>query len=196
MRFRCRSTAGGNGLRNRGLNPSHTGRDPIDLRFSVTSKGMYPSDVRISIDDPKSADIVALIAEHLSDMHATSPAESVHALNPAALTDPAVTFWSARSCAGVLLGVGALQRHQEHMGEVKSMRTAQSFRGRGVAIAVLDVIVTECRTRGLREVNLETGTQEYFSAARRLYVRYGFVSRGPFASYSDDANSAYFALAL
>lgn len=137
-----------------------------------------------------------MLSEHLSDMHAASPAESVHALDPEALSDPAITLWSARSDSGLLLGVGALKAHTQIMGEVKSMRTAHSARGQGVATALLDVIVAECRTRGIREVNLETGTQEYFRAARRLYVRYGFLSRGPFANYSDDANSAYFSLAL
>jgi putative acetyltransferase len=36
----------------------------------------------------------ALLAEHLADMYATSPPQSVHALGLTGLTDPAVTVWT------------------------------------------------------------------------------------------------------
>ncbi|WP_066516195.1 GNAT family N-acetyltransferase [Curtobacterium ammoniigenes] len=150
----------------------------------------------IAVEDPRSPDVLALLEEHLRDMYRASPAESVHALDPKALTDPAITFWAARDDGGALLGVGALMQHDEDMGEVKSMRTRTAARARGVASALLATIINECRQRGITELNLETGTQDYFSAARRLYARHGFVSRGPFADYTLDPNSAYFTLAV
>jgi putative acetyltransferase len=119
--------------------------------------------VIIAVDDPMAADVLALLEEHLGDMFATSPAESVHALDPEALAHPSITFWSARDAdTGHLLGVGALKQHGATMGEVKSMRTSSAARGRGVASALLAAILAECRTRGIREPNLETGTQAYF----------------------------------
>jgi len=45
-------------------------------------------------------------------------------------------------------------------------------------------------------VLLETGSEDYFAPARRLYARHGFVVRGPFADYTDDPNSVYMELAL
>jgi len=60
--------------------------------------------MEIAIDDPTRADVALLLAEHLADMRATSPPESVHALDVDALTAPAVTFWSARR-DGVVVGV-------------------------------------------------------------------------------------------
>ena len=39
--------------------------------------------------------VIALLREHLADMYATSPAESVHALDLGALHDAEITFWSA-----------------------------------------------------------------------------------------------------
>jgi putative acetyltransferase len=151
--------------------------------------------VQIAIDDPARADVSALLAEHLADMHATSPPESVHALDVSALQAPAVTFWTARS-DGVLLGCGALTQLDPAHGEVKSMRTTSAARGTGVGTALLLHLLAEARTRGYARVSLETGTQDYFAAAHRLYLRHGFTSCGPFGDYTEDPNSAYFTLTL
>jgi putative acetyltransferase len=146
-------------------------------------------------DDPRRPDVVALLAEHLADMHATSPAESVHALDPDGLVARSVAFWTVRE-ADVLLGCGALAPLDPVSGEVKSMRTAEAARGRGVAGVVLAALLGEARGRGYRSVLLETGTEAYFAPARRLYERHGFRSCEPFGSYREDPHSAYYALDL
>lgn len=148
--------------------------------------------MRIAPDSPRRDDVLALLAEHLADMHGTSPAESVHALDPEALEEPSITLFSARTEAGELLGIGALKRHDDELAEVKSMRTAGSARGRGVGSAVLAAIVAEATARGHRTLALETGTDPFFAAAHRLYARHGFVPTGPFADYGEDPHSAYF----
>ena len=99
-------------------------------------------------------------------MHATSPPESIHALDVDALVDPRITFVSARE-DDVLLGCGALKVLTDDHGEIKSMRTTYAARGRGVAGAVLGRLLAEARQRGLRRVSLETGTEDYFAAAHR-----------------------------
>ena len=76
------------------------------------------------------------------------------------------------------------------------MRTTAAARGRGVAATVLAHLLDAARDRGLDRVSLETGTEDYFAAARRLYARHGFVPCAPFADYTDDPNSAYLTLAL
>ena len=53
-------------------------------------------EVSVQVDDPKRDDVSALIAEHLRDMHSSTPPESVHAIGVEALTQPSVTLWSAR----------------------------------------------------------------------------------------------------
>jgi len=151
--------------------------------------------VQIARDDPTRDDVRALIEEHLTDMHATSPAESVHALDLAGLTAPDMTFWTARE-DGRLLGCGALKDLGAGEGEIKSMRTALQARGRGVATAVLSTIVDEALVRGLLRVYLETGSQEHFAPARRLYRRHGFIERGPFADYRPDPYSVFMTLDL
>ena len=146
--------------------------------------------MEIDIDDPERPDITGFLAEHLTDMFATSPAESVHALDVRALTDPSITFWSARE-DGVLLGCGALRELDPTHGEIKSMRTTAAARGRGVAAAVLETMTRTARERGYRRISLETGAEDYFAAARRLYLRHGFTATEPFASYKPDRHSVF-----
>jgi putative acetyltransferase len=151
--------------------------------------------VDVKPEDPRGEDVVALLTEHLDDMRATSPPESVHALDLPALLDPRITFVTARE-AGVLLGCGALKELSPDHGELKSMRTTDAARGRGVATAVLGWLLAEARARGLSRVSLETGTQDYFAAAHRLYLRHGFLDCEPFGDYRLDPNSRYLTLAL
>lgn len=146
-------------------------------------------------ESPYAADIVALLTEHLTDMHATSPAESVHALDIAALSGDEITFVTARE-GGPLLGCGALKRIAPDHGEIKSMRTTYAARGRGVAAAVLTWLLAEARALGMDRVSLETGTQDYFAAAHRLYRRHGFVDCEPFGDYAPDPHSCYLTISL
>ncbi|WP_062521867.1 GNAT family N-acetyltransferase [Demequina silvatica] len=148
--------------------------------------------MHISATDPATPDVVELLTEHLADMHATSPACSVHALDVERLRAPHVTFVAARDDAGVLLGVGALADLGEGHAELKSMRTATAARGRGVAAAVVEELLGVARQRGVARVSLETGTGEYFSAAHRLYERAGFTECGPFGSYTLDPFSRFY----
>jgi putative acetyltransferase len=153
-------------------------------------------DVRVAVEDPSATDVLALLQEHLDDMFATSPPESVHALDVERLRVPEITFVTARSGEGALLGCGALKEHAGGLGELKSMRTTAAARGRGVATTVLVFLLDEARRRGMDRVSLETGAEDYFAPARRLYARHGFVGSPPFADYTDDPNSVFMTLGL
>ena len=65
--------------------------------------------IAIRTDDLAGAEIRALLDEHLAHMRDISPPESVHALDLDALRRPEITFWSAWSADGRLLGCGALK---------------------------------------------------------------------------------------
>jgi putative acetyltransferase len=153
-------------------------------------------DLRIERDDVSGADVRALLREHLDELYATSPPESVHALDVSQLSQPHVSFWTVRSVEGELLGCGALARLDESSAEVKSMRTTATARGRGVASALLAHLIDEGRRSGYRCLLLETGSQDFFAAARRLYERAGFAPVPPFADYTEDPNSVYLRLDL
>ena len=89
--------------------------------------------MRIELDDPARPDVAHLLAEHLRNMHALSPRESVHALDVSSLKQPDITFWTARE-GDTLLGCGALKEISPTHGEVKSMRTPDALRRRGAEI--------------------------------------------------------------
>jgi len=171
------------------------------MGVSTTGKGARArmgttTDVTIGTDDPTRPDVLGLLGEHLADMYATSPAESVHALDPSALAAPGITFWTARAADGSLLGCAALKQLGPTDGELKSMRTTTAARGRGIGATMLAHVLGAAAERGLRTVHLETGTQDYFAPARRLYERAGFVACPPFADYVPDPHSAFYALTL
>jgi putative acetyltransferase len=144
----------------------------------------------IKLDDLSGPEIAALIGEHLANMAENSPPESIHALNLDGLKRPDVTFWSAW-IDDELAGCGALKELDDQHGEVKSMRTAIPYRGKGVAKQVLAHLLEEAARRGYRQVNLETGSMEAFAPARRLYEGFGFTYCGPFADYVEDPNSVF-----
>ena len=151
--------------------------------------------MRIELDDLRRPAIHALLDEHLAQMRATSPPESVHALDLDRLRAPSITFWSIWD-GDTLLGCGALKQLDPLHGEIKSMRTPQQQRRRGAGRAMLNHLIAEARRRGYCRLSLETGSQPAFAAARALYRSAGFVDCAPFADYTDDPNSAYMTLAL
>lgn len=151
--------------------------------------------MEIRLDDLRGPEIRALLEEHLANMRRISPPESVHALDLEALRRPGITFWTVWD-GGRLLGCGALKQLDARHGEVKSMRTAEPARRRGVARAVLAHIVEEGRRRGYARLSLETGSQPFFAPAHRLYESFGFARCGPFDGYAEDPNSVFMAMEL
>ena len=151
--------------------------------------------MNIIIDDLTDPQVRQLLSEHLDDMNAISPPESVHALDLQSLQQSDITFWTIWS-SDKLAGCVALKEHDQCYGELKSMRTSADFKKRGVASTLLNHLILEGRSRGYKEINLETGTMSYFTPAHNLYRKYGFSECGPFANYPLDPNSTFFSLPL
>ena len=151
---------------------------------------------RIVEDDLSDPKVHALLNTHLSAMYATSPPESVHALDLGELRSPDVTLWTAWD-GDDLMGCAALKALDDTHGEVKSMRTSERHLRRGVAAALLAHLLDVARRRGYTRVSLETGPEESFGPARRLYTRFGFVPCEAYGSYpADDPFSSFFTLEL
>ncbi|VUD59218.1 putative N-acetyltransferase YsnE [Thalassocella blandensis] len=146
--------------------------------------------MEIAVSDLQEDDIARFLQEHLQDMHATSPPESIHALDLDALRHPNITFWTVRQDS-VLIACGALKRLNDKHGEIKSMRTSRQHRGQGVASHLLRFILEQAKHKGLSRVSLETGSMAFFAPARKLYQNHGFVFCEPFADYSEDPNSVF-----
>ena len=146
--------------------------------------------MQIREDDLTDGRIIHFLREHLENMHQVSPPESVHALDADGLRAPEITFWSAWE-GNLLLGCAALKEMDPRNGEIKSMRTVEAQRGRGVGSRFVEKIIEEAWRRGYERLHLETGSMAEFAPARALYERFGFEYCGPFGDYTDDPNSVF-----
>lgn len=151
--------------------------------------------MRILVDDLAGPEIAAFLQEHVEEMRAVTPLESKHALDLEGLRHPDVTFWTVHD-GGALVACGAIKALDAHHGEIKSMRTVRERKGTGIASLLLQHIISESRRVGLSRLSLETGPDDFFAPARRLYLRHGFRYTGPFADYVDDPNSVFMTRAL
>lgn len=155
--------------------------------------------LRIVKGDLADARIVALLEYHVRKGAEVTEPGSAHALDVKGLAAPDVDFWAIWQDEKPMV-LGALKRlaeeHGDDHGEVKSMHTAQEFRGRGGATVMLRHIIGTAQARGLKRLSLETGSMAYFDPAVALYRKHGFVECPPFATYRVDRNSLYLTLDL
>ena len=151
--------------------------------------------MRIELDDLTRPAVHDLLREHLANMYELSPADKVFALDLSRLRSPDISFWTVWE-GEELLGCGALKELTPTHGELKSMRTPASKRGRGAGRAVLVHMIETARARRYELLSLETGSHPAFLVAQRLYSSCGFAYSGPFASYKADPSSVFMSLHL
>ena len=144
------------------------------------------------LDDER---VIALLDHHVTRARAETARGSAHALDHSALKASDITFWSGWDGERCVT-VGALRALSPNHGEIKSMHTAEGMRGRGIGSAMVRHIIEAARTRGMTRVSLETGSWAYFTAARALYARHGFMECEPFGDYKADPNSVFMTLEL
>ncbi|MFK7793634.1 MAG: GNAT family N-acetyltransferase [Devosiaceae bacterium] len=147
--------------------------------------------IRGDLDHP---DIINLLKFHLDTNIAVTPVGSVHALDLDALKVPEVAFfagWQEKTPDTELLVIGALKAIEPGHGEIKSMRTVEAHRAKGLGAQMLDHIIAHASQSGMNRLSLETGSFDYFEPARKLYEKRGFTYCEPFAGYTPDPNSAF-----
>ncbi|RIJ14798.1 GNAT family N-acetyltransferase [Henriciella mobilis] len=147
--------------------------------------------VVIDLANLDAEDFRSLIQAHKALMLETTPPESSHALLIDGLKAPGITVWDMRE-NGMLIGCGALKRLSDgRSGEIKAMHTVAQFRKGGLGRRMLNHLLAEARSRYYARVYLETGSQDAFYPARKLYESAGFAYCGPFEGYRDDPNSVF-----
>lgn len=139
--------------------------------------------------------LATFLSAHLADMEPTAPPESRHALDLGALQRDGVRLWTAHA-DDELVGTVALADLAPGHAELKSMRTAPTHRSQGVASRLLAHALEDARRRGTTRVSLETGSSDFFAAARALYRRAGFIDTAPFGEYREDPHSVYLTTSL
>lgn len=152
-------------------------------------------ELTVGVDDPRAEDVAQLLATRLGFSRGVTPAGYAFALDVDQLVDPDVTFVSART-EGALVGIAALRRLDATHGEIKSMHTRESERGRGVRRALVEQIVAFAGRAGYRRLMLETGTTEEFAPARALYARIGFEPCEAFVEYRPSPYNTFMSLSL
>jgi len=104
--------------------------------MSAAVEELFP--LVINYDDPHKEDIVTLLNDHLLFCRSTSPPEFVYALDVEALCTPDIAFYAGRvPVSDQVMVVAALRILDEKHGELKSMHTLRSVRGRGYGKSML-----------------------------------------------------------
>ena len=66
------------------------------------------------------------------------------------------------------MGCGALKFLDQSHGEFKSIRVADSFRGKGLGIKIIQHLIDEAKKLKITKISVETGAGEFFAPARNL----------------------------
>ncbi len=145
-----------------------------------------------NFDDPK---VNKLLTKHFIELKSVSPEGSTHVLDIPGLKDTTIKFWSLWE-NNDLLGCGALKFLDQSHGEFKSIRVADSFRGKGLGIKIIQHLIDEAKKLKITKISVETGAGEFFAPARNLFKKCGFKICEPFAHYKYDPNSCYYNILL
>jgi putative acetyltransferase len=148
----------------------------------------------IATETPLSDDVRALVQALNEYTYELTPAEYRHHMTVEQMAQPDTTLFVARNATGATLGMGALRRHANGIGEVKRMFVKPEARGLGVGGAILAHIEQLAREEGLSRVVLETGSN--FDAAKRIYERGGFQPSEPVLDYPPSPWTAFYAKEL
>jgi putative acetyltransferase len=105
--------------------------------------------VSISIERPAGADNAALIEERIAHSQVNLPPQSIHSFSLSQLDKPDITSWTARMGAD-LTGRGALKRHSDGTGEIKSMFVRPAWRENGISRRLLKCLFLETGTDALQ----------------------------------------------
>ena len=145
-----------------------------------------------NFDNP---DVNALLKKHFVELRSVSPAGSTHVLDIAGLKDNTIKFWSLWE-NNEIIGCGALKFLEKGHGEFKSIRVADNFRKKGTGEKIINHLIKEAKKLDIIKLSVETGAGNFFSPARKLFKKFGFIECQPFAHYKVDPNSCYYTLEL
>jgi len=99
----------------------------------------------------------------------------------------AAVYLVAAAVAGQTVGVAGIELQDGEFAELKRFYVQPSFRGRGVADALILALLDHARDHGRSIVRLETGDQQ--RAALGFYRRHGFGEVDRFGPYLDSETS-------
>ena len=146
-------------------------------------------DVVIEQEDPRRADVIALIRALNAFDEGLYPPEANYHLSADELYSPDIIFLVARLGGEAVGIIGLWLRRGWHLGEVKRMFVSPKARGQGLAGRLLARVEQLAREHKISKLMLETGPLS--ADALKVCVRAGFVRRGPFADYPEGPFSVF-----
>jgi len=141
--------------------------------------------VAVAPEDPRLAEVQALIARAEAEIAPFYPPEQMFTYSPEDLIAKGVFFVVAR-LEGVAVGCGGLEP-KDGYGELKRMYVAPEARGRGAAEAIMEALEAEAVRTGLTLMRLETGVFQH--AALKFYPRCGYETVACWGEYADSDTS-------
>jgi putative acetyltransferase len=135
--------------------------------------------------DPLSDDARRLIAALDAGLSGHYDAENNFPLLPEELVGDDIDFFMAETESGEKVGTIALRCYPDYA-EIKRMFVTPSARGQGIARQLLDTAHARARSKGYRNVRLETGSLQH--AAIALYESAGYVRRPAFGAYPPESD--------
>ena len=148
--------------------------------------------IEANFDNPE---VYEFLIKHFIELKSVSPEGSPHVLDIGGLKDPSIKFWSLWE-NNSLLGSGAIKFLDKKHGEFKSIRVNDKFRRKGYGIAVINHLIEKSKKQGIERLSLETGAGEFFTPARKLFIKCGFKFCNPFSHYKNDVNSVYMSMLI
>ena len=145
---------------------------------------------------PDHPQVLALIAELDAYLASVYPPEDVYIVDLAGLQLPSVTFLGAWD-GDALVGCGAVRLMPAESatdgrpyGEIKRMFVSPARRGQRIGERLLAALERTLNGHGIDRALLESGPPQV--EAIRLYTRCGYVVRGAYGDYPDDAQASTF----
>jgi putative acetyltransferase len=147
--------------------------------------------VSIAIETPLQDDVRELVAALNEWALTQTPRDFTHHMTVEQMGQPDTTTFVARQ-DGRAIGMGALRRHANGVGEVKRMFTRPEARGFGVGKRIVEEIVKLARAEGGHQLVLETGSVDGFRSAWRVYEGHGFQRCGAVLDYTDSPHNIFY----
>jgi putative acetyltransferase len=149
--------------------------------------------IDIRPEDPRQADVEALLSQSDDYFRAMYPAESNHLVSADVLGTDRAVFLAARR-DGELLGSIALLVIAPGHAEMKRMFVRTEFRGIGLGRRLLNALEEVACHRSIRRISLETGIKQL--EAIGLYRTSGYQDCPPFGDYKSDPLSLFMTKSL
>ena len=140
-----------------------------------------------NIDDPE---VVALVAKSDAYLESLYPPESNHAESTDALVGENAAFFVGYIDEG-LVGccAGKIAEEDVVYGEIKRLFVDPRQRGKRIGVTLVEYVENYLVDKGVTIARLEAGPKQ--PEALALYLKMGYVDRGPFGQYQLDPLSVF-----